>query len=134
MADVSKVFQQLYQYSSLYCLIIHFGSPVYSTQIFWFAKLSSTTSLSYKIKWRNRISGNVFWRCSGLSLSRLLSVSNLSLFRTKTSVPWTFVYSLSYFYLFISNFSISNKNLGLLRLFLSLSRTFSRLRIHLQSK
>ena len=49
---------------------------------------------------------------SGLSLSRLLSISNFSLFRTKSSVPWTFVYSLSYFYLFISNFSISNFSLS----------------------
>ena len=71
---------------------------------------------------------------SGLSLSRLLPISNFSLFRTKSSISWTFVYSLSYFYLFISNFSISKKNLGPLRLFLSLSRTFSRLRVHLHSK
>ena len=49
---------------------------------------------------------------SGLSLSRLLSISNFSLFRTKSSVPWTFVYSLSYFYLFILNFSISNFTLS----------------------
>ena len=34
---------------------------------------------------------------SGLSLSRLLSISNFSLFRTKSSISWTFVYSLSYF-------------------------------------
>ena len=76
---------------------------------------------------------------SGLSLSRLLSISNFSLFQTKSSVPWTFVYSPSYFYLFISNFSIlnfsnKNKNLGPLRLFLYLSWTFSRLRVHLHSK
>ena len=49
---------------------------------------------------------------SGLSLSPLLSVSNFSLFRTKISVPWTFVCSLSYFYLFMSNFSISNFSLS----------------------
>ena len=48
---------------------------------------------------------------SGLSLSRLLSISNFSLFRTKSSVPWTFMDSASYFYLFISNFSISNFSL-----------------------
>ena len=44
---------------------------------------------------------------SGLSLSRLLSISNFSLFRTKNSVPWTFVYSLSYFYLSLSRTSLS---------------------------
>ena len=51
---------------------------------------------------------------SGLSLSRLLSLSlsNFSLFRTKSSVPWTFVYSLSYFYLSILNFCISNFSLS----------------------
>ena len=75
-----------------------------------------------------------------LYLDYLLSISNFSPFRTKSSVPWTFVYSLGYFYLFISNFyisiffSISNKNLGPLPLFLSLSRNFFRLRVHLHSK
>ena len=48
---------------------------------------------------------------SELSLSRLLSISNFSLFRTKSSVPWTFMDSVIYFYLFISNFSISNFSL-----------------------
>ena len=48
---------------------------------------------------------------SGLSLSRLLSISNFSLFRLKSSVPWTFMDSVSYFYLFISNFSILNFSL-----------------------
>ena len=48
---------------------------------------------------------------SGLSLSRLLSISNFSLFRTKSSDPWTCMDSVSYFYLFISNFSISNFSL-----------------------
>ena len=67
---------------------------------------------------------------SGLSLSRLLSISNFSLFRTKSSVPWTFVYFLSYFYLFISNFSISNFSLSRIKIlvlcdYFSLSRTFS---------
>ena len=49
---------------------------------------------------------------SGLSLSRLLSISNFSLFQTKSSVAWTFVYSLSYFHIFILNFSISNFSLS----------------------
>ena len=48
---------------------------------------------------------------SELSLSRLLSISNFSLFRTKSSVPWTFMDSVIYFYLFISNFSFSNFSL-----------------------
>ena len=48
---------------------------------------------------------------SGLSLSRLLSISNFYLFRTKGSIPWTFMDSVSYFFLFISNFSISNFSL-----------------------
>ena len=43
-----------------------------------------------------------FEKYSGLSLSRLLSILNFCLFRTKSSVSWTFVYFLSYFYLFIS--------------------------------
>ena len=47
-----------------------------------------------------------------IELQWTLSISNFSLFRTKSSVPWTFVYSLSYFYLFISNFSISNFSLS----------------------
>ena len=54
---------------------------------------------------------NLCLNYSGLSLSRLLSISNFSLFRTKNSVPWTFMDSVSYFYLFISNFSISNFSL-----------------------
>ena len=62
-------------------------------------------------KW-NRGFPDPRWKYSGLSLSRLLSISNFSLFRTKSSVPWTFVHSLSYFYLFISNFSISNFSLS----------------------
>ena len=53
---------------------------------------------------------------SGLSLSRLLSISNFSLFQTKSSVPWTFVYSLSYLYLFVSNFSTSNFSLSLTKI------------------
>ena len=77
-----------------------------------------------------------FEKYSGLSLPRLLSILNFCLFRTKSSVPWTFVYFLSYFLslylvlLYLKFFSISNKNFGPLRLFLSLSRTFSRLRVY----
>ena len=78
---------------------------------------------------------------SGLSLSRLLFISNFSLFRTKSLVPWTFVHFLSYLslslyfeLLYLDYFFISNKNLGSLRLFLSLSQIFSRLRVQLHSK
>ena len=72
-----------------------------------------------------------FEKYIGLSLSRLLSISNFCLFRTKSSVPWTFVYFLSYFYLFISYFSISNfslsrtKILSLATISLSISNFFS---------
>ena len=112
---------------------------------FYFFTPFLTQKIKFFEKWKKKQPNkqnkkNPGYRYSGLSLSRLLSISNFSPFRTKSSVPWTFVCSLRYFYLFISNFyiliffSISNKNICPLLLFLSLSRTFSRLRVHLQSK
>ena len=46
----------------LYILIIRFGTPLHLTQTFWFIiKLSSATSISYKVKCRNRILESVYW-------------------------------------------------------------------------
>ena len=45
----------------LYILIIRFGTPLHLTQTFWFIiKLSSATSISYKVKCRNRILESVY--------------------------------------------------------------------------
>ena len=77
---------------------------------------------------------------SGLSLSRIPSISNFSLSRIETSVPWTFMLPSSYFSLFISNtlylehLPISNKYFGPLPVFLSLSRTFSLLHNKIKQK
>ena len=67
---------------------------------------------------------------SGLSLSRLPSISNISLSRTKCSVPWNFPleHCIAFLYfelLYLELFSILNKFSGPLNHFLSLSRKFT---------
>ena len=67
---------------------------------------------------------------SGLSLSRLPSISNTSPSRTKCSVPWNFPqeHCIAFLYselLYLELFLISNKLSGPLNHFLSLSRTFT---------
>ena len=89
------------------------------TKYFGCCKTCKISSRAYifkgLFKWANLpgqdFQESLFREYSGLSPSRLLSISNFSLFRTKSSVPWTFTDSVSYFYLFISNFSISNFSL-----------------------
>ena len=70
------------------------------------------------------------WMYGGLFLSRLPSVSNISLSRTKCSVPWNFPqeHCIAFLYfelLYLELFPISNKFSGPLNHFLSLSRTFT---------
>ena len=67
---------------------------------------------------------------NGLSLSRLPSISNISLSRTKCSVPWNLPqeYCIAFLYselVYLELFPISNKFSGPLNHFLSLSRTFA---------
>ena len=64
----------------------------------------------------------------------LLSISNEKLGPLDICVLCKLFLSLYLELLFLEFFSVSNKTLGLLRLFLSLSRTFPCLRVHLQSK
>ena len=64
----------------------------------------------------------------------LLSISNKKLGPLDICVLSKLFLSLYLELLYLEFFSISNKNLGPLQLFLSLSRTFSCLRVHLHSK
>ena len=67
---------------------------------------------------------------SGISLSRLPSISNICLSRTKCSIPWNFPqeHCIAFLYfelLYLELFPISNKFSGPLNHFISLSRTFT---------
>ena len=84
---------------------------IYRSQCFWWVAINFEKFHRLVQNPVKYLRCRVFRKYSGLSPSRLLSISNVSLFRTKSSVPWTFVSSLSYFYLFISNFSASNFSL-----------------------
>ena len=64
----------------------------------------------------------------------LLSISNKNLGPLDICVVSKLFLSLYLELLYLEFFSISKKNLGPFRLFLSLTRTFSRLRVHLHSK
>ena len=73
-----------------------------------------------------------------LSISTTLYLKLLSILNKKLSLLDICVFSKLFLSLYLEPlylefFSISNKNLGPLRLFLSLSQTFSRLRVHLHS-
>ena len=68
-----------------------------------------------------------------LSISTTLYLELLSISNKKFG-PLDICVLSKLFLSLILNFSISNKNLGPLQLFFPLSRTFSRLRVHLHSK
>ena len=74
-----------------------------------------------------------------LSISTTLYLELLSISKKKLGPSDIFVLSKLFLSLYLKLvylefFSMLNKNLGPLQLFLSLSRTFSRLRVHLHNK
>ena len=98
-----------------------------------FLKRDSNTSVSCEycelcsfMQWTLSISSALYLK--------LLSIPNKKLGPLDICVLSKLFLSLYLELLCLEFFSSSNKNLGPLRLFLSLSRTFSRLRVHLHSK
>ena len=87
---------------------------------------SVTMIMSNKIQWTLSISTTLYLE--------LLSISNKKLDPLGICVLSKLFLSLYLELLYLEFFSILNKNLGPLQLFLSLSRTFSRLTVHLHSK
>ena len=104
--------------------------PKCSSTITHFTGVDNSISPSkykqYQIQWTLSIITTLYLQ--------LLSISNKKLGPLDICVLSKLFLSLYLELLYLEFFSISNKNLGPLPLILSVSRTFSRLRLHLHSK